>query len=345
MSEPEPIRAAVIGYGLSARVFHLPFLDMLPEFEIAGISTSQPAAADDWPGVPLYAGGESLIDESDAELVVITAPNHAHYALACRALEAGKHVLVEKPFVTTVDEGEELVALAAEKNLTLAVYHNRRFDGDFLTVARLIAEGRLGAVRVFESHFDRFRPNVRDTWRESAGEGSGILYDLGPHLIDQAVQLFGVPDAVTATVRASRPGAVTDDLFHIQLHYPGVLAILHSSPYAAAPNLRFKVEGDTATFLKYGLDPQEPRLKEGISPAHPAWADEAPDDYGWLYDGHGSHRVRTERGCYYRYFEGLAAAVRMGVRPPATGEQALVVMRLIDLAFESSRQGRTLSVS
>ncbi|MCE7613976.1 Gfo/Idh/MocA family oxidoreductase, partial [Vibrio fluvialis] len=197
-----PVKTAVIGYGYSAKTFHLPFINALPELTLSAISSSQQAAvAADWPNAQWFGDANDLLDNSDAELVIITAPNDVHYPLAKRALQNGKHVIVEKPFVTRIEDGEELIALAAEKGLTLSVFHNRRWDGDFLTLQKLMEEGRLGDIKLFESHFDRYRPEIRQRWRELAQDGGGILFDLAPHLLDQALALFGLPQAINAQCR------------------------------------------------------------------------------------------------------------------------------------------------
>jgi len=193
------IKTAIVGYGFSAKTFHLPFVNALPEFEVSAISSSQvDAVMRDWPNAVHYFTVEEMLQNSDVQLVIITAPNDVHFSLAKLALENNKHVILEKPFVTKIADGQALISLAEEKGLILTVYHNRRWDGDFLTVKKLIAENKLGDIKYFESHFDRFKPTVRQRWREQSQDGGGLLFDLGPHLIDQALQLFGLPEAVTA---------------------------------------------------------------------------------------------------------------------------------------------------
>ncbi|WP_026168300.1 oxidoreductase [Kordiimonas gwangyangensis] len=340
------IRAGVIGYGLSAKVFHLPFLKALDAFEVKAISTSRvEEAAADWPDARIYADPEAMIADDGLDLIINTAPNHAHFPLSAAALRAGKHVVVEKPFVTRLEDGDALIKLAAENKRVLSIYHNRRWDGDFLTVQKLISEGKLGPVRYFETHFDRFRPVVRDTWRESDGEGSGILFDLGPHLVDQTLTLFGMPKALTAQVMMARAGARSDDMFRLTLHYDGMLAVLVSSPFCAAPNLRYKVEGEAGNYVKYGLDPQEARLREGIQPNGAIWAAEDPADYGQLYTAQGSEPVESVTGGYQGYYYALANSIASGGEPPVTASQALTVLRLLEIARESSETGRTIPLS
>ncbi|MFC6670798.1 oxidoreductase [Marinobacterium aestuariivivens] len=308
------IRTAVIGYGLSARVFHLPFIRRQPELELVAISSRQPELRQDYPQLQHFDEGAALIDGCDAELVVITAPNDSHFALARQALEAGRHVLVEKPFVVTSAEGEALITLAERRQRTLAVYHNRRFDGDFLTLQELVQQGRLGEIRYFESHFDRFRPQPRARWREQAGAGSGILYDLGPHLIDQAQALFGTPQAITGRCRELRTGAESTDYFHLLLHYPEREVVLHSSPFCAAPTLRFMVQGTQGSYCKYGLDPQEDALRAGSLPDGADWGREPPSQYGQLHTADGSETVATLPGDYRRFYGSLVRALQQGSR-------------------------------
>ncbi|WP_193161211.1 oxidoreductase [Microbulbifer hainanensis] len=339
------IKTAIIGYGFSATTFHLPFILNLPPFRFTAVSTSKgEQVRQQHPEVAVYADADAMLADCDADLVIITAPNDAHYALAKRALQLGKHVVLEKPFVTRVEHGEELIALARQQQRVLSVYHNRRWDGDFLTVQKLLAEGNLGAVRYFESHFDRFRPEVRKRWRESAAEGGGILFDLGPHLLDQALHLFGLPVAITAQVGTLRPQAEVDDFFHLTLHYPDRLAVLRSSPFCASPNLRFEVQGTAGSYVKSGLDPQEDRLKTGRLPVPANWARETPEQYGQLYTADGMTTVTTETGGYQHYFQQLARAILEGGEVPVSAEQALCNIRLIQLALQSSASGQTVAV-
>lgn len=344
MSFP-PVKTAVIGYGFSAKTFHLPFINALPELTLSAISSSQQANVQaDYPDATWFKHANDLLDESDAELVIITAPNDVHYSLAKRALDNGKHVIVEKPFVTRVEEGEELIALAEEKGLVLSVFHNRRWDGDFLTLKNLIEQGQLGEIKLFESHFDRYRPEVRNRWRELSQDGGGILFDLGPHLLDQALMLFGTPDAINAQCRVMRPGSITNDYFNLILHYPEHLVHLHSNLYSPEPNLRYKVLGSLAKYEKYGLDPQEACLKQGTEPKSPGWAQEDQSDYGKLYSEHEVQTVETESGCYEMYFKGIAEAIRLGAENPVPAVQALQNIKLIEMAMQSSETGQTLKV-
>jgi len=338
------IKTAVIGYGLSARIFHLPFILRQPGLELVAISSSQDALRRNHPQLQHYPDGSELIAHSDARLVVITSPNHSHFPLARQALLAGKDVLVEKPFVVTVEEGEELLALAERQQRILAVYHNRRFDGDFMTLQQLVHSGRLGEIRHFESHFDRFRPLPRTRWREQAVRGGGILYDLGPHLIDQALVLFGLPEAVTARCRQLRAGAETTDYFHLQLHYADKEVLLHSSPFCAAPTQRFVLQGTLGSYHKYGLDPQEEALRAGELPGSPGWGLEPASRHGSLHTEQETHGLPTLAGNYQLFYQQLADALQHRRPPPVTPADALRGIRLIELAYRSHAQGRTLEV-
>lgn len=340
-----PIKTAVIGYGYSAKTFHLPFINALPELELCAISSSQQVAVQtDYPQAEWYAEAEALLDSSAAELVIITAPNDVHFSLAKRALENGKHVIVEKPFVTRIEDGNTLIALAEAQERVLSVFHNRRWDGDFLTVKKLIEEGQLGEVRLFESHFDRYRPEVRQRWREQAQDGGGILFDLAPHLLDQALVLFGLPQAINAQCRIMRPGATTIDYYNVILHYPNHLVHLHSNLYSPEPNLRYKVLGTQAKYEKQGLDPQEDYLKQGRIPDNAEWAREERTLYGQHYSESGSQTIETELGGYQYYFKGVADAIRLGSDNPVPAQQALQNIALIEMALESSQTGQTIKV-
>ena len=340
-----PIKTAVIGYGFSAKTFHIPFVSSLAEFELVAISTSNgEAVSKEWPSAEHYVSASELLTQSDAELVIITAPNDVHFNLAKQALENGKHVIIEKPFITRVEDGETLITLAKENNRVLSVYHNRRWDGDFLTAKKLIDEKHIGEIKHFESHFDRFRPEVRQRWREQATDGGGILFDLGSHLIDQALELFGVPDAISAVCEMMREGSTTVDYFDVVMHYPNHVAIVHGDLFSAGPNKRFTLKGTKGSYEKLGLDPQESRLIEGILPNEPSWADETSDNYGCLYGAEHDEVVTTERGGYQHYFLQMAEAIRHNTVPPVRAEDALWNIKLIELAMESSRLGQKLPV-
>lgn len=339
------IKTAVIGYGLSAKTFHLPFIQLQAELELVAISSSQSQLRLDYPELKHYQNADELIRESDAELVVITSPNDSHYPLAKQALLSKKHVLVEKPFVLTEAEGKELFALANTQQRQLIVYHNRRFDGDFLTLKQLLQSGELGTIRYFESHFDRFRPVPRARWREQQGAGTGILYDLGPHLIDQAIALFGAPDALTSRCRALRLGSETIDYFHMMLHYSDKEVVLHSSPFCALPTTRFILQGDLGSYHKTGLDPQEDALRAGQKPVGANWGQEPEAMYGVLANAQGQRVYPSLAGNYQQFYQQLVLALTVGKSSLVSADEALLSIKLIELALQSQQQGKTLLLS
>ncbi|VTM45127.1 putative oxidoreductase [Klebsiella quasipneumoniae] len=260
----DAIRVGLVGYGYASKTFHAPLISGTPGLALTTVSSSDAAKVHaDWPGAKVVSAAGELLNDPEIDLVVIATPNDTHFPLAKAALEAGKHVVVDKPFTVTLSQARELESLAKHCGRVLSVFHNRRWDSDFLTVRTLIDEGLLGEVCYFESHFDRFRPQVRQRWREQAGPGTGIWYDLGPHLLDQAVVLFGLPVSITVDLAQLRPGAQSTDYFHAVLAYPQRRVVLHGTLLAAAESARFIVHGSRASFIKYGLDPQEERLKNG----------------------------------------------------------------------------------
>ncbi len=339
------IKIGVIGYGFSANTFHLPFIKHEENLQLVSISTSkEDMVREKYPDVLIYDNAMDLIQKSDAELVVITAPNDVHYDLAKICLNNGKHVILEKPMVTSSKQGEELCALAKANGLILSVFHNRRWDGDFLTVKKLIEDGSLGKIHFFESHIDRFRPIARDRWRERAGPGSGIWVDLGAHLLDQTLSLFGSPDAITARCLISRDNSETTDYFHVLLHYSNCEVILHGSSFSAGPNLRFHLQGTKGSFIKYGLDPQEEQLIKGSLPNMPAFGREDANCFGVLYTEKDNIIVPTETGCYQSYYTGIANAIMGNSIVPVRAEEAVQVVKLLEIAELSNRLGKTIQI-
>lgn len=343
----DPIRVGLIGYGLSGSAFHAPIIEAVPTLELAGIVSSRPERVRrDFPEMQVADDVDGLLEDPSIELVVVATPNRTHRDLAARALRAGKHSVVEKPLVLRSEEADDLIRLARERDLLLSVYHNRRWDGDFLTIRRLVGEGALGEVVVFESRFDRYRPRVKEGWREVPGEGSGVLWDLGPHLVDQALVLFGPPETVWADVGTQRPEAVADDYFHLVLGWGRRRALLHAGALVRDPGPRFAVHGTDGSFTKHGLDPQEEALRGGEWPARrdaSDWGREPPERHGTLVHGPPDlpmrSAVRTLPGRYQSYYEGIVAALRDAGPNPVPAEDGREAIRVIEAALRSAREG------
>jgi len=321
-----PIRTGLIGRGVGGRAFHSPLLTALPEFDLAVIAGAADAA--------------TTAVAADLELIVISTPNVTHHALARAALEAGKHVVVDKPFTLTVGEADDLIDLARHVERMLTVFHNRRWDGDFLTVRKLLAEVMIGQPMLVEAHWDRFRPAIKVGWREVAGPGTGLLNDLGSHMIDQALCLFGKPGAISADVQCQRGDAQVDDYFDLTLFYDQVRVRLAASTLVADPRPRFAVYGTEGSFVKHGLDPQEAALRSGADPLGVGFGVDKHD--GMITVGQRSERWPTEQGRYIDFYRSVAASVRSGVPPPVDPLDAREGMRLIALARDSAAQSRAL---
>jgi scyllo-inositol 2-dehydrogenase (NADP+) len=341
------LRVGLIGYGFSGATFHAPLLQVLENYEITKVLSSNPEKVhEDLGNVEVVPDIQSILEDSTIELVVITTPNTLHFEMARKSLLAGKHVVIEKPMVNTVEEAEQLVKLAKDRNKMLSVYQNRRWDNDFLTIKHLINEDVLGEIHTYEAHFDRYRPNIQNRWREQVGVGSGILYDLGSHLIDQALHLFGVPQFVQADVMNQRDNAVTDDYFHVVLGYNNMRVILHAGSIVPANDLKYIVHGEKGSFIKYGLDSQEEALKAGKKPIGEDWGLDDPAHYGILtLENNGkseSQKVKTIPGSYLTYYQKVYDHLRKGEDSPVTAEEGLMTIKLIELAKESSEQKRAI---
>jgi predicted dehydrogenase len=339
------IDTGLIGFGASGRTFHAPVIHAVPSMRLAAIlQRSGNDAAKSYPGARLVRSVEEMLSMQEISLVVIATPNTSHYPLARQCLLAGRHVVVDKPFTTTWQEAEALIKLANECNRLISVYQNSRWHGDFLTTRTLIASGILGPLARYEAHFDRFRPELRPgAWREGSDPGSGLLFDLGPHLIDQALLLFGTPTHLSADVRIERDAAVADDAFDIVLHYGKFRAVLGASMLAASPGPRFLLYGTRGSFVKYGVDPQAEALKLGETPGGDRWGEESEAMWGKLSLAKGdaitTEQIPTEPGDYRRYYANVRDAILGKAALDVTSQQALDLMHALELAVESSRRG------
>ncbi|GEC68887.1 oxidoreductase [Raoultella terrigena] len=339
------IRVAIIGYGYASKTFHAPLISGTPGMTLAAVSSSDEGKVRiDWPAVSVVAEPRQLFDDPNIDLIVIPTPNDTHFPLAKAALEAGKHVVVDKPFTVTLSQARELDAVARSRGRLLSVFHNRRWDSDFLTVKSLINEGLLGEVCYFESHFDRYRPRIRDRWRERGGPGSGIWFDLGPHLLDQAICLFGLPVSMTVDLAQLRPGAQSTDYFHAVLVYPQRRVILHATLLAAAETARFIVHGSRGSYIKYGLDPQEERLKNGERLPQEDWGYDMRDGILTRVDGEDRSEESwlTLPGHYPAYYAAIRDALNGNGENPVPASQAIQIMELIELGIESAKHRATL---
>lgn len=343
VAEHPPFRVGLVGYGFAAKTFHAPLLTAEFGLTLATVASGDAAKVTaDLPRVRVDGDPFAVATSGDIDLVVIASPNDSHAPLARAALRAGKHVVVDKPFTLDMAEARELIALADKHARLLSVFHNRRWDSDFLTVKAAIGDDRIGTVVHFESHIDRFRPDVRPRWREGGGPGSGVWFDLGPHLIDQALQLFGLPVSVHASLAMQRKGARSDDWAHVLLDYGSCRVILHASMLVAGGSPRFVVHGDKGSLVKRLADPQERQLLAGMAPGAPGWGEDT--DGLLIYDNAGAVSPRPslpgDQRCYYAAIAGALAGRCANPVPPI---EALAVMSVIEAAVESARCGRAIA--
>jgi scyllo-inositol 2-dehydrogenase (NADP+) len=339
------LKVGLMGFGFAGATFHAPVIAASARTQIAAIATGQPGRARAaYPDARVVADLDALLALDDIECVVIATPNDTHFALARRVLEAGRHVVVDKPVTLTSDEALALARLANARSRVFAPFHNRRWDGDFLTVRGLVERGELGRITYVTSHFDRFRPLVRARWREEAARGGGLLYDLGPHLIDQSLALFGRPATVGATVKTRRNGGSAPDFVHLLLGYPDKDVALHASALSAIEPARFTLHGTRGSYQKFGLDTQEDQLKAGLTPNHVEFGGGNRPGVLRVLDG----EVETERpvptldGTYAEFYRALAASIHDGAPFPITPQDAVDVMTIIELAAQSEAEGRRL---
>lgn len=344
------INVGLIGFGFSAKTFHFPFLQALDPYVVRKIYTTQPPQSSQYSAVQFTARLEDIWEDPELDLVVITSPNALHFEHAFKAFSHHKHVVVEKPFVLTESEGEALIALATEHQRVLTVFHNRRWDADFLTLQKLMKEGSLGEIYSFESRYDRFRPEVKNRWKEDDVPGSGILWDLGAHLIDQALLLFGKPSEVFADCAQQRPFAKTTDYFKILLSYPSGLKVsLGGSNLCLDPGPKFILHGTKGSFVKFGTDSQEACLMKTGFDFSPEWGKELEANYGALtvLDNQGLPQKSTiisEQGRYQEFYERLAQSIGSQLPPPVDPMSSLEVIKMINLCHQSSLEKKVITV-
>jgi predicted dehydrogenase len=352
MTVSPPLNAALVGYGYVGKTFHAPLIAATPGLALSTVVSSDPTkVAADLPGVSVVADLETALADPAVDLVVIATPNVLHAPQAIAASRAGKHVVVDKPFAVTTAEAQAMADAARVAGKLLAVFHNRRWDADFLTVKRLLAEGVLGEIVLCENRYDRFRPEVRDRWRERPGPGSGAWIDLGPHLLDQALALFGEPLAISADIGVQRRGASdgqagADDYFHVVLRYPVLRVVLHGNLLTAAAGPRFAVHGTRASYVKHGLDPQEGQLKAGMTPGAEGWGRDPRPGVLTTVENETPVQVEvpTEPSDYRAFYAGVRDAIRLGAPSPVPLDGALRTMALLELAQRAADARRELAV-
>lgn len=349
------INVGLIGFGMAGQVFHAPVIASVDGLKLHKVSArraeQQAVLKDRYPDAIVVQSAEDIIHGDDVDLVVVATSNDVHFSLTKSALEAGKHVVVEKPFTNTSAEADELIALAGSRNLLLSVHHNARWNSDFLTVKEVIRQGKLGQLVSFEARYDRFRNTLKaNAWREEDLPGSGILYDLGAHLIDQSLQLFGMPQAINADLRKQRPGSRSVDDFELILHYPGLKVSLRGAMLVKEPSPRYALYGLQGAFVKYGIDPQEAALKAGKSPKGDIhWGIEPEEIWGKLNvltpDGQDHiEYIKSEQGNYPAFYRNIHGALTGTAELVVKPEEARDVIRIIELAEQSWDERRTVDV-
>lgn len=342
----DALNVALVGYGDAGKVFHAPLITHTPGLHLHTVVSSDASKVHaDFPDVHVVAEPRQAFADDAIDLVVIASPNTTHATLAIAALDAGRHVLVDKPFATSLADARCVLDAAARNGCIATAFQNRRLDGDFLTLRALVEDGTLGDVVELHSHFDRFRPQPRERWREREGAGAGLWFDLGPHLVDQALQLFGLPLAVQADIAVQRERAVVDDWFHVVLRYARRRVVLHAGTLVAAPGARFAAHGTRGSFITHGLDPQEAMLRDGMQPGATGWRDMPQSGRLVTVDAEGAvgeREVECMAGDYRALYAGVRDAIRDGAALPVTPQQVIDVMRVLETGITSAREGRVV---
>jgi len=343
-----PIKTAITSFGMSGQVFHGPLLKVNPDFEVVCIwERSKNISEKLFPDASIVRRYEEILSNPEIELVVVNTPDVFHFEMAKQAILHGKHVVVEKPLAQKSDEGVELVHLANEKGVVFTVFQNRRWDNDFRTVQKVMEEAKFGRLIEFESHFDRYRTYIApNTWKEEGDEYTGVLYNLGSHMIDQVYVLFGMPKAVTAHLRIVRKAGEVTDYYDIRLEYEGFAALLKCSYLVKDPGPRYTIHGEYGTFYKWGIDPQEEMLKAGHLPNEEDWGTEPPEEWGTLlYEKEGEEveeLVQTLPGDYSIFYNNVASCIRNGAELLVKPEEAVDVLKILEACLQSDKEKRTV---
>ena len=347
----DQMSVGLIGYGMAGRTFHAPVIQSVPNLRLKKVVERHTnEARKRYPWVEVVPDATALLQDEEINLVIIATPNISHFDLARQSLKANKHVVVEKPFTTTSGQAQELIDLARQQNKVISVNHNRRWDGDFQTVKKLLESRLLGRLVEYESHYNRFRNYPRlNAWKEEEEAGSGILFDLGSHLIDQAQVLFGVPHMITSDIRVQRDFAKITDNFELILHYDDLKVTLKAGMLVREQSPRFILHGTEGSFVKYGFDPQEEALKRGFIPSESNWGNEPREQWGTLITQVGGldleGQVKTIAGCYQSFYQNIVDVVSGRAELAVKPEEARNTIRIIELAIESSGQKRTIHFS
>lgn len=346
ISERAPIKVGVLGLGAVAKNIHLPLLEYLKQFEVASVlSNKSTKQINELVGeVSIYTDLQSFAESKEYDLAIVLTPNHLHYEHVECLLNAGKNVVVDKPFVTSCKEASALQEIARKNNCLLSIFHNRRWDGDFLTIKNLLRDNTLGDVRYFESRFDKYRPTLANRWREQDLPGAGLLFDIGSHLIDQALELFGLPSSVYASISRVRKGAVVPDFYNITLYYGDKEVVLKTSSLAAKSPFRFYIEGDNGSFMKSSLDPQESALTNNTQVDEKDWIREPEEKYGTLFFEDHEQPLQTVVGDYRLYYQNIFDVICNSAELEVSAMQAAQVIGIIEASMESNERNCRITI-